>query len=424
MPPVTVKAKTATKSRQRKRAERKAEYLTFKDVDRAAEVAFYYGFTPLPAPLSATKEDRELARALAEIDAREVPHENALIPFIEQKVVLLRLCLEKGLADGALPVLLYGEESLAGAVLRKDTAPVTRVFLDIIGSGKSIAEALLLKTAWTTLQEEGYKNLLLSINSVGDKESLLKFIRELSGYYRRNISLLPPQCRAALRRDPLRALSCMHEKCRPLKADAPKAMEFLSEASRIHFKEVLEYLEALEIPYRLDHCLVGGRTFTGETLFEIWSIPNAKDVSAGERVCFGFRYNNGAKRVGFKRDMPAVGAVLLLSRPTKKRKGGRGIRVRKPHFFFLQLGFDAKLQCLKVVEALRLAGIPLHQALARDKLSTQLATAENLKIPYSLIMGQKEALEGSVIVRNNGTRAQETVKVSELPGHLKKLKLA
>ncbi len=424
MPPAKLKTTASARFRQRKPAPKKTEYVTFPDVDRVAEVAFYYGFTPLSSFLSINKEDRERARSLAEIDAREIVPENTLVSLIEQKVALLRLCLEKNATDGPLPILLYGEETFPSASPRKNGERVKHIFLDIIGSGRSIAEALLLKTAWTILQKEGHKNLFLSINTVGDKESLLKFTRELAGYYRRNISLLPPQCRAALRRDPLRALSCLHEKCKPLKAEAPKAIEFLSEASRLHFREVLEYLEALGISYRLDHCLVGGRSFTGETLFEIRDADNTKGGDAGERLCFGFRYNMLARKVGFKKDMPAIGMTLFLSRPAKREKGRRGIRVKKPRIFFLQLGFDAKMQSLKVVETLRLAGIPLYQALSRDKLSTQLATAENIKVPYSLIMGQKEALEESVIVRNNETRAQETVKIVELPAYLKKLKLA
>lgn len=424
MPPAKIKVKTAARPKTKRSPEKnKADFAEYRHLDRAAIIPLYYGFTPLLAPLAISKEDREIARELAETDMRENASENALVPFLEQKLALLRLCFEKNMADGSLPILLYSEEVSPPASARKDGRRVKRVFLDVIGSGKSIAEAILIKTAWTLLLEEGRKNLSLSLNSMGDKDSLSKFTRELAGYYRKNIHLLPPQCRAALRRDPLLALSCIHEKCAPLKADAPKAMEFLSEASRIHFKEVLEYMEALAIPYRLDHCLVGSKSGMGETVFEVTDEENQKGGGCGERVCFGFRYGAVAKRIGFRKDMPAVGTTVFLTRSAKKEKKRRGFRIKKPQIFFLQLGFDAKLHCLTVIETLRLAGIPLHQALARDKLATQLATAENLKIPFSLIMGQKEAMEESVIVRNNSTRAQETVKISGLAQYLKKPKV-
>ena len=45
-----------------------------------------------------------------------------------------------------------------------------------------------------------------------------------------------------------------------------------------------------------------------------------------------------------------------------------------------------------------------------------------MKVPYALIMGQKEALEKSVIVRNMNTRWQDTVKLCDLPAYLVKIK--
>lgn len=423
MPPSRKKAKAVSKARRR-RAGGKEEYLEFRHLDPLAEVAFYYGFTPLPFPLLLSKEDRELARALADTDLREKNDCDPLSTFIEERVAVLRYCLNKGISDGPLPVFLYWEGwGFDGTAAKKGAERNKRISLDIIGTGKSVAEALLIKTAWTALREDGCTDMTLAINSVGDKESLLKFTRELSAYYRKNITLLPPPCRAALRRDPLLAFFCSHEKCRSLREEAPKPMTFLSEASRTHFREVLEYIESLEIPYRVDHCLVGGRSFGGETVFEIRVPGSTIGCGSEENVCVGFRYNGAAKRAGFRRDTAAVGATIFVPRSARKGRARRTIRIKKPRIFLLQLGFEAKLQGLKVIEALREARIPLYQALSRDKLATQLSSAENLKIPYSLIMGQKEALENSVIVRNNATRAQETVKVSELPTYLKGLGL-
>ena len=74
------------------------------------------------------------------------------------------------------------------------------------------------------------------------------------------------------------------------------------------------------------------------------------------------------------------------------------------------------------MEVLRKAHISIAHALSKDSLGTQLATAEKLNIPYALIFGQKEALEGSVIVRDMNTRSQETVKLDKLSEYLKNLK--
>lgn len=422
MPPSRKKAKAVSKT-LRKRVSKKVEYLEFRHLDRAAEVAFYYGFTPIAVPFSIGKEERELARSLTEANSREKADDSQFGMFIEEKIAVLRYCLEKGISDGPLPVLLYGEGVFSASAEKKGAEKMRRIFLDIIGSGKSVAEALLIKTVWTALLEEGRDNMTLALNSVGDKESLLKFTRELAAYYRKNINSLTSSCRADLRRDPLLMLSCENEKCRSLREAAPKPMAFLSETSRAHFREVLEYVESLGIPYRIDHCLVGGKPFAGEIFFEIRAAEPTKDKDGGEIICFGSRYNGVAKKIGFRKDTPAVGATFFVSRSMKEGKRGRTIRIKKPRIFFLQLGFAAKLKSFKVIETLRKAKIPLCQALTRDKLATQLASAENLKTPYSLIMGQKEAIEDSVIVRDNATRSQETVRIDELPVYLKGLKL-
>ena len=59
-----------------------------------------------------------------------------------------------------------------------------------------------------------------------------------------------PDCRQLFKRDPFELLSSHDEKCRELNERAPKTIDFLSEESRAHFQEVLEYLEALNIPVR------------------------------------------------------------------------------------------------------------------------------------------------------------------------------
>jgi threonyl-tRNA synthetase len=45
-----------------------------------------------------------------------------------------------------------------------------------------------------------------------------------------------------------------------------------------------------------------------------------------------------------------------------------------------------------------------------------------MNVPYIIMMGEKEAIEESVVVRNMTTRVQETVELHLLIPHLKKLK--
>ena len=141
-------------------------------------------------------------------------------------------------------------------------------------------------------------------------------------------------------------------------------------------------------------------------------------------IAAGGRYDNLAKSLGSKKPVPAVGGAIgmdrLVMRPELKSLSPRIIK--KPKIYFIQLGFEAKLKSLSVIELLRKAKIPIAQSLNKDSLATQLSTAERLNVPYTIIFGQKEAMEGTVIVRNMENRSQDTISIEKLPEYLKKIK--
>ncbi|MEK7575303.1 MAG: His/Gly/Thr/Pro-type tRNA ligase C-terminal domain-containing protein [Patescibacteria group bacterium] len=394
---------------------RKDDECWYKNLDAPAEIALYYGFTPTESP-TVTKDDAKKARALSEAELRSKDASDVSArESLEEKVALLRLYNEKNFQNLPQPVMLYfGKPITAEDGTKKSPGKERTIFLEAMGTSKSIAEALLIKTAVEILREEGFEKLSVHINSVGDRDTVSRFGRELSAYYRKNIEELPAHCRQLLKKDVFELLSCKNEKCRIIKNSAPKSMNFLSEDSRNHFKEVLEYLEFLEIPYEIDHFLVRNRSFSCQTLFEIYD-------PAGKEVCqplgVGVRYSHIAKKIGMKKDVPGVGVRLSF----KEKNAKKNLKFLKPKIYFIQLGFEAKLKSLKIIEILRQAKVPMHHGISRDKLTSQLTTAENMKIPYTLIMGQKEAMEDTVIVRHMTDRSQESVKICDLARCLKKI---
>ena len=95
--------------------------------------------------------------------------------------------------------------------------------------------------------------------------------------------------------------------------------------------------------------------------------------------------------------------------------------IKKPKIYFIQLGADAKLKSLNVIEILRKAHVPITQALSKDSLGAQLGMAEKSGAPYAIIFGQKEAIDQTVIVRNMTNRSQENVKLTKLAEYVKKI---
>ena len=80
------------------------------------------------------------------------------------------------------------------------------------------------------------------------------------------------------------------------------------------------------------------------------------------------------------------------------------------------------MRSLNIIEILRNSKVPLTQALTKDSLGSQLASAEKMKIPYAIIFGEKEFIDDTVIVRDMNTRSQNTVKIADLQKYMKTLK--
>ena len=77
--------------------------------------------------------------------------------------------------------------------------------------------------------------------------------------------------------------------------------------------------------------------------------------------------------------------------------------------------------CLKLFSDLEKSGILTAESFGRGSLRSQLRTANRLGVEVALIIGQKEALDGTVIVKNMSSGAQETVSREKLTALIKKI---
>ena len=102
---------------------------------------------------------------------------------------------------------------------------------------------------------------------------------------------------------------------------------------------------------------------------------------------------------------------------------GKKIRLRlfpKPKIFLAQIGNLAKRKSLKMIEEFRKAKIEVAESFGRDSLKAQLNRANRMGVKFTLILGQKEALEGTIMIRNMKTGSQELVKLDKIIKVMKK----
>lgn len=386
----------------------------------AQSTANHYGFIPFEG-LSVEKVDIAKARTFKENKGKEVEKNESLSyeGFLEEKIAIMRAYIEKKMVNLPQPQMISYSGPLTGNPHTKKGNRDHLFNLDIIGNPKSIGDAIIIETAYV-ITKEHYPDLdiEIQINSIGDKDSLARFTREFIAYYKKNLNQLPAACKTLFKKEPFELLNCEHNECMLLNNDSPKAIAYLTEPSRVHFREVLEYLESLSLPYVINHGLVGSRNYCSGIIFRITGTPKKSKDAAPIVLALGERYNTVSRKAWGKKEVPAIGAAILINNAGKAPKKKKEQDAR---FYFIQLGHDAKLKSLALIELLRQAKIPVVQSLSRDKITSQLAAAEKLNVPYILLVGQKEAIDNSVTVRHTNNRSQETVPVSELVEYLKKL---
>jgi len=336
-----------------------------------------------------------------------------------------RAYLEHGMTNLPQPVKLY----YIGSSYRYERPQAGRYRefhqfgFEAIGDNDPALDAEVIDMAWQFYVSLGINQLHLKLNSIGCKSCRPAYLAKLKDYYTNKQSELCQDCRNRLENNTLRLLDCKNPYCQKLTAAAPKSYENLCPECSTHFTQLQKYITVLGLPIEIDHCLVRGLDYYTRTVFEIIEQKGAEDGTP-LTLAGGGRYDYLARQMGSKKDVPSVGFSIGVDRIVEsswyKKLSPRIIK--KPKIYFIQLGSEAKLKSLNIIEILRKAHVPIAQSLSKDSLGSQLAIAEKLAIPYAIIFGVKEALDNSVIVRDMSNRSQETVKLSKLLDYLKEIK--
>lgn len=338
----------------------------------------------------------------------------ALRPEFTSPVV--RSYIENGLHRLPQPLKLY----YLGPVFRHEKPQAGRYrqfnqlgFEIIGGEGDPIYDSQAIILAYRFLEELKAKNLMVQINSIGCRVCRPNYKKKLVEYYKKQD--ICKECEGRLEKNPLRLLDCKNEACQPIKLGAPSILDSLCSACKKHFKEALEYLDEVSIPYTLNPYLVRGLDYYNRTVFEIFR--EGSDLA----IASGGRYDYLSEMLG-GRPTPATGVAAGLERIVEMIKAdinGQVIKV-KPKIFLVHVGEMTKKRALLLVEEFRKANMPVMEALGKDSLSAQLERAAKMNSPFALILGQKEAYEGSIILRDMETGVQESIPLTKIVEEVKR----
>jgi len=332
---------------------------------------------------------------------------------------IVRAYIEHGMKTEIQPVKLYSK----GPIFRHESPQAGRyrqfhqANFEIIGDQDPINDVSLIYLIYLIFKKLYIKDFTIEINSIGCSQCRPDYKKLLVNYYKRQTRKLCKDCRERLKTNPFRLLDCKQEKCRQLANNAPQVIDHLCKECHNHFKEILETLDQLEIPYILNPHLVRGLDYYTKTVFEF---KLRQDDQTGT-LAAGGRYDDLVKLLGGK-STPAAGVAIGMERVILALKN-QDIKVPEPsppEIFLVQLGELGKRKGLALFEELRAKGLKTAEAFSKNSIRSQLKIADRLGVKIALIFGQKEALEDNIIIRDMASGVQETIPVGRVIKEIKK----
>jgi histidyl-tRNA synthetase len=290
---------------------------------------------------------------------------------------------------------------------------------DAFGEQDPILDAQLIQLAHRVVTSLGIKNIQFQVNSIGCPKCRKEYQDLLVAYFESKKQKLCLNCKKRLEINPLRILDCKEDKCIQVAATAPQSIDRLCTECRIHFKSLLEYLDELDLPYVINPRLVRGLSYYTKTVFEIWS---ADEEGKKHSLGGGGRYDHLIEQLGGEHT-PAIGFGIGMDRIVQemKRVHAKSYIEPKPRVFLAQLGDLAKKKSLNVFAELQKNGILTAESFGRGSLKSQLRVADRLGVEITLIIGQKEALDETVIIKDMVSGTQETVNHERLINAVRKI---
>jgi len=294
--------------------------------------------------------------------------------------------------------------------------------LEVIGGKDSVIDAQLILIATKLFEDLGLK-VKVEINSIGTAVTRQGYKVELVAYARKHRKELCEDCTRRLSKSPLRLLDCKVEGCSEIMKGAPQIVDWLDEDSKQHFMELIGYLDEIGVPYVLNPHLVRGLDYYNRTVFEI--VPDRGDdaeLGSQSALAAGGRYDGLVEQLGGREETAAVGLAIGVERAILEMKQQDVLppELPVPDVFFAQIGAEARRAALRHFEDVRAAGYHVVEAFGKSSLKAQLESANKSGARYSLILGQLEVQDGTIIVRDMESGSQETVPMDQMLEYLGK----
>ena len=294
-----------------------------------------------------------------------------------------------------------------------------QVGAEVFGASDAKIDAELISitdSLWKSLQI----NAQLEINSLGSAASRASYRETLTGYFSDNKDRLDEDSSRRLKTNPLRILDSKNKDLEALIAEAPKMIDHLDRESNEHFKSLKNYLDHLEIPYKVNPKLVRGLDYYNQTVFE-WV---SNELGSQGTICGGGRYDGLVEKMGGN-PTPAIGFAMGLERIALLiHDKSKQLISDRPHLYFLSMGESAHFESMKISRQILevMPNITITNDITIGTLKSQMKKANKSGADYALILGEEELAKNVLGLKPlKGQGVQQSIELEGIIQHLQEI---
>ena len=287
--------------------------------------------------------------------------------------------------------------------------------VELVGGQSYFNDVEVIALAYDILQMLRLENVVIKINTLGDEESRNNYRQALKEFFAPRIANMCEDCKNRYELNPLRILDCKVPEDQEIVKLAPKMSDYLTEASKARFSQILALLDELGIPYEVDDSLVRGLDYYSETVFEFhYTSANGNNYGA---IGAGGHYGHLVAEIGGP-DLPGCGFSFGIERIVSVLKDDNILNEEKidqyVDFYVMPLGEENKNYAYQIARKLRSLDFVVEICLDKAKLPAMFKRAEKRKAKFAVIIGENEVQEKKVVIKNLATQEQVELKEDEI----------
>jgi histidyl-tRNA synthetase len=275
--------------------------------------------------------------------------------------------------------------------------------VEALGPADADLDVEVISLAHDFFASLGLRDVTLKLHSMGDGNCRPAYTELLRAFLAEHKDELCGPHTERMEQNPLRVLDCKTPECRAATESAPHFLDHLCQPCTEHFARVRAGLDALDIPFVLDHRLVRGFDYYTRTTFEFASgaIEAAQNAIGG-----GGRYDGLVELLGGP-PTPGIGFGIGLERVLLVCDAEGVFATHAPPLHAYVIDTSGGAEAVALTAELRRAGLRADRAFDNRSMKSQIKSADRSGALVAALVGPQELAEGTVSLRPLRTEAEQ-----------------